>query len=87
MKHGVLLLPPTLTDTFPVPDFESYGPLRVINEDRVEPNEGFGTHPHQTFQIWSYIVAGELEHRDSMGNVEIMKRGDIQMTDAGTGIR
>jgi hypothetical protein len=59
----------------------------VINEDRVDPNEGFGTHPHREFEIFSYIVKGELEHRDSMGNLEIMKRGDLQMTSAGTGIR
>ncbi|KAL7413813.1 pirin domain-containing protein [Mrakia frigida] len=69
------------------PSFGSFGPLRVINEDRVEANEGFGTHPHAEFEIFSYIVRGELEHRDSMGNLEIMKRGDIQMTSAGTGIR
>lgn len=67
--------------------FGSFGPLRVINEDRVDPNEGFGTHPHREFEIFSYIVKGELEHRDSMGNLEIMKRGDLQMTSAGTGIR
>ncbi|CDZ96446.1 RmlC-like jelly roll fold [Phaffia rhodozyma] len=69
------------------PDFGSFGPLRVINEDRVEANQGFGTHPHQEFEIFSYIVKGELEHRDSIGNVEIMKRGDLQMTSAGTGVR
>lgn len=68
------------------PQFEAWGPLRVINEDRVEPGTGFGTHRHQEFEIWSYVVDGELEHRDSMGNLEIMKRGDIQMTSAGTGI-
>jgi redox-sensitive bicupin YhaK (pirin superfamily) len=83
------------------PQFEAWGPLRVINEvstsrivalasefsvqltlscsqDRVDPGTGFGTHRHQEFEIWSYVVDGELEHRDSMGNLEIMKRGDIQ---------
>ncbi|GAA5954251.1 hypothetical protein JCM21900_005222 [Sporobolomyces salmonicolor] len=65
---------------------EAWGPLRVINEDRVEPGTGFGLHHHREFEIWSYIVSGELEHKDSMGNLEIMKRGDIQMTSAGTGI-
>lgn len=69
------------------PVHEEFGSLRVINEDRVEPKTGFGTHPHQEFEIFSYIVDGELQHRDSMGNVEILKRGDIQMTSAGTGIR
>ncbi|KAI0630765.1 pirin domain-containing protein [Trametes polyzona] len=69
------------------PQHEHYGPLRVINEDRVNPRTGFGTHAHREFEIFSYIVSGELEHRDSMGNVEVMKRGDLQMTSAGTGIR
>ncbi|GJN87963.1 hypothetical protein Rhopal_000918-T1 [Rhodotorula paludigena] len=68
------------------PNFDKWGPLRVINEDRVEAGTGFGTHQHREFEIWSYIVDGELEHKDSMGNLEIMKRGDIQMTSAGTGI-
>ncbi|RPD64482.1 pirin domain-containing protein [Lentinus tigrinus ALCF2SS1-7] len=69
------------------PQHEQFGCLRVINEDRVEPKTGFGTHAHREFEIFSYIVSGELEHRDSMGNVEVMKRGDLQMTSAGTGIR
>jgi redox-sensitive bicupin YhaK (pirin superfamily) len=63
------------------------GPLRVINEDRVEKGTGFGTHSHSEFLIWSYIVNGELEHKDSMGNLETLKRGDVQFTSAGTGIR
>ncbi|GAA5831019.1 hypothetical protein JCM11251_005111 [Rhodosporidiobolus azoricus] len=67
-------------------NFGQWGPLRVINEDRVEPGTGFGKHPHREFEIWSYIVDGELEHKDSMGNTEIMKRGDIQMTSTGTGV-
>ncbi|KAI0761806.1 pirin domain-containing protein [Trametes elegans] len=69
------------------PRHDNFGCLRVINEDRVEPKTGFGTHAHREFEIFSYIVSGELEHRDSMGNVEVMKRGDLQMTSAGTGIR
>lgn len=69
------------------PRYEKWGNLRVINEDRVDPDEGFGTHAHREFEIFSYIVNGELEHRDSMGNVEVMKRGDVQLTSAGTGIR
>ncbi|GAA5870747.1 hypothetical protein JCM16303_001574 [Sporobolomyces ruberrimus] len=67
-------------------NFESFGSLRVINEDRVDPAEGFGKHSHREFEIFSYIVSGELEHRDSMGNLEIMKEGDVQMTSTGTGI-
>lgn len=69
------------------PRYESFGPLRVINEDRVERGTGFGTHSHREFHIWSYIVAGELEHRDSMGNLETLHRGEVQYTCAGTGIR
>lgn len=60
--------------------FQDFGALRVINEDRVEPSEGFGTHGHSEFEIFSYIVSGELEHRDSLNNLEIMKRGEIQMS-------
>ncbi|KAF8586446.1 pirin domain-containing protein [Ramaria rubella] len=67
--------------------FDSWGALRVLNEDRVEPKTGFGTHGHREFEIFSYVVNGELEHKDSMGNTEILKRGDVQLTSAGTGIR
>lgn len=69
------------------PKFEDFGPLRVINEDRVDRGTGFGTHAHREFLIWSYIVNGELEHKDSMGNLENMRRGEVQFTSAGTGIR
>ncbi|KAI0064039.1 pirin domain-containing protein [Artomyces pyxidatus] len=69
------------------PEHSAFGSLRVINEDRVAPHTGFGTHGHREFEIWSYVVAGELQHNDSMGNKEVIKRGDVQMTSAGTGIR
>lgn len=69
------------------PRHESFGPLRVINEDRVAPSTGFGAHPHAEFLIFSYIVNGVLEHKDSMGNLENLKRGEVQFTSAGTGIR
>lgn len=69
------------------PRYEEFGPLRVINEDRVEKGTGFGTHSHREFLIWSYIVNGELEHKDSMGNLEKLRRGEVQFTSAGTGIR
>jgi quercetin 2,3-dioxygenase len=69
------------------PKHLGFGPLRVINEDRVEKGTGFGTHAHREFLIWSYVVSGELEHKDSLGNLEILKRGDVQFTSAGTGIR
>ncbi|KZP13191.1 RmlC-like cupin, partial [Athelia psychrophila] len=64
----------------------SFGSLRVINEDRVAPRTGFGTHSHREFEIFSYIISGELQHNDSMDNTEVLKRGDIQLTSAGTGI-
>ncbi|KAF2472661.1 RmlC-like cupin [Lindgomyces ingoldianus] len=69
------------------PQHKSFGPLRVINEDRVKPTTGFGTHSHSEFLIFSYIVNGTLEHKDSMGNLENLKRGEVQFTNAGTGIR
>lgn len=69
------------------PEHESFGPLRVINEDRVAAGTGFGAHSHAEFLIWSYVVRGELEHKDSMGNLELLRRGDVQFTSAGTGIR
>lgn len=69
------------------PRHGSFGPLRVINEDRVKAGTGFGTHHHAEFLIWSYIVNGTLEHKDSLGNLENLKRGEVQFTSAGTGIR
>ncbi|EKD04970.1 hypothetical protein A1Q2_00770 [Trichosporon asahii var. asahii CBS 8904] len=69
------------------PRFESFGSLRVINEDRVAPGTGFPTHPHREAEIFSYVLGGTLAHKDSMGNVEGMTRGDVQMTSGGTGIR
>ncbi|KAJ7500665.1 RmlC-like cupin domain-containing protein [Mycena galericulata] len=71
---------------YPDTPHSEYGALRVINEDRVVAYNGFGMHSHREFEIFSYIVSGELEHKDSMGNTEILKRGDIQLTSAGTGI-
>lgn len=68
-------------------ELRAYGSLQILNEDRIKPRGGFPLHPHRDFEIFTYLVSGELEHRDSMGNVEIIKRGDIQLTSAGTGIR
>lgn len=64
-----------------------FGCLRVMNEDRVQPTKGFDTHSHREYEIFSYIVDGELQHKDSMGNTEIIHRGEIQFTSAGTGIQ
>ncbi|CAF1374774.1 unnamed protein product [Didymodactylos carnosus] len=72
--------------TYNDPKFQEFGCLRVLNEDRVQPGTGFGSHSHREFEIFSYIVDGELQHKDSMGNTEIIHRGEIQFTSAGTGI-
>jgi redox-sensitive bicupin YhaK (pirin superfamily) len=61
--------------------------LRVINEDRVAPGQGFGTHSHDNMEIVSYVLEGRLEHKDSMGNGEILHPGEFQCISAGTGIR
>ena len=69
------------------PDKVQFGVLRVLNDDTIAPGMGFGTHPHDNMEIITIPLEGDLAHKDSMGNAEIIKFGDVQVMSAGTGIR
>lgn len=67
-------------------EWMNFGPLRVINQDRVQPHQGFPTHGHENMEIVTYVLDGVLEHKDSMGNGSQMSHGEVQLMSAGTGV-
>jgi redox-sensitive bicupin YhaK (pirin superfamily) len=73
-------------DEYYDPDNVNWGPLRVFNDDVIQPGQGFGFHPHRDMEIITYVMDGELEHRDNTGNRGVVHAGEVQVMSAGTGI-
>src|SRR5712692_6803697 len=73
-------------DTYYDPENMNWGPLRVFNDDVIQPGQGFGMHPHRDMEILTYVLDGSLEHRDNQGNRGVINAGEMQVMSAGTGI-